>query len=280
MRLLKRINNNAVLCADEAGNRIIALGRGLSQAKQGDVIDLSSIDHTYYDVEPRYIELLRDLPPDCVALATQISDLARGMLTYTLSPNLEIALADHITFAIQRMREHIYVTSPLAVDIRQHYPVEFKIAEYALRLIHRDMKVDLPQSEVSGIALSIINNAYADHHPQDEDQARAKDRLLETITAIVERSMKCKVDREGFGFARFATHVRYLLQRVDVGQPLLTANSDMYTGLSKENPLASHCVDEIAAVIKASYERELTEEEKLYLILHVNRICARSSAFD
>ena len=42
----------------------------------------------------------------------------------------------------------------------------------------------------------------------------------------------------------------------------------------------SDCVDKICAYYKETWKLELSEEEKLYLILHVNRVCSREENND
>ena len=78
--VLKRINNNAVLCIDPAGHQVVALGKGLAQCTVGKDVDLNLVDHTFYDVEPRYVELMRDLSLDYLEVSAQIGNVARGML--------------------------------------------------------------------------------------------------------------------------------------------------------------------------------------------------------
>ncbi len=201
MIVLKRINNNAVLCVDSAGHRVVALGKGLAQACVGEKLDLDLIDHTFYDVEPRYVELMRDLDLECLETSTQIVDVARGMLTHSLSPNIEIAMADHLQFAIQRMREHIYLSAPLAYDLQQNYPLEYKIAQWSLALVKKELGVTLPNNEISGIAMCLINGAYGPSESRAGGTAEQHDVLLEQIVEIVEANMGVSVDREGFGFA-------------------------------------------------------------------------------
>lgn len=276
--VVKRINNNALLCVDDAGHQVVALGRGLARAAIGEKLDLDLVDHTFYDVEPRYVELMRDLSLDYLEVGAQIADIARSMLTYELSPNIEVALADHIQFAVQRMQEHIYLSAPLAYDLQQNYPVEYKIAQWSIRLINRQFQTNLPNNEIAGIAMCIINGAYSSAGATSSDAARAQDDLMEEIARIVEDVMGFPIDREGFGFARFATHVQYLIRRVASGEAIESENSGMYAMASHENPAASACVEAIAALLKSVYANDLTEEEKLYLILHINRICTRSGA--
>lgn len=278
MIVLKRINNNAVLCVDSAGHRVVALGKGLAQACVGEKLDLDLIDHTFYDVEPRYVELMRDLDLECLETSTQIVDVARGMLTHSLSPNIEIAMADHLQFAIQRMREHIYLSAPLAYDLQQNYPLEYKIAQWSLALVKKELGVTLPNNEISGIAMCLINGAYGPSESRAGGTAEQHDVLLEQIVEIVEANMGVSVDREGFGFARFATHVQHLLRRVMSGEAIASENSDMYAMAAADNQAASSCVNAIAALIAHTCSQALTDEEKLYLILHINRICSHPSS--
>ena len=219
MIVLKRINNNAVLCIDPAGHQVVALGKGLAQCTVGKDVDLNLVDHTFYDVEPRYVELMRDLSLDYLEVSAQIVNVARGMLGYDLSPNIEVALADHIQFAIQRMREHIYLSAPLSYDLQQNYPLEYKIAQWSLGLIRQHFGVALPSNEISGIAMCLINGAYSSAGASSSDEAEKQDNLLEQTISLIESNMGASVNREGFGFARFATHLQYLIRRVPPATP-------------------------------------------------------------
>lgn len=278
MIVVKRINNNAVLCIDSAGHQVVALGKGLAKTIVGKEIDLSFVDHTFYDVEPRYVELMRDLSLEYLELSAQIVNVARGMLAYALSPNIEIALADHLQFAVQRMKDRVYLSAPLSYDLQQNYPLEYKIAQWSIDLIKRNCEVNLPDNEVAGIAMCLVNGAYSSAGAVSSEMAKTQDDVLEKIVDIIEREMGVIVDREGFGFARFATHVQYLIRRVASGQSIESDNSDMYAKASSDNADVSSCVDDIARLLSLTYQQGLTDEEKLYLILHVNRICSRSVA--
>lgn len=278
MIVLKRINNNAVLCIDSSGNQVVALGKGLAQCAVGQKVDLDLVDHTFYDVDPRYVELMKDLSLDYLEISAQIVNVAKGMLSYCLSPNIEVAMADHLQFAIQRMRDHIYLSAPLSYDLQQNYPLEYKIAQWSIELIKQTLGISLPRNEVSGIAMCLINGAYSSPGATPSESAKTQDTLIEQIVALVESNMQVSVNRDGFGFARFATHMQYLISRVSSGETIATENSDMYDLASKGNRTASACVDAIDALISGTYKQPLTDEEKLYLILHINRICSRSNS--
>ena len=49
----------------------------------------------------------------------------------------------------------------------------------------------------------------------------------------------------------------------------------MYKDLREEFPDIADCVETISAHLQEKWGSQLSEEEKLYLILHVNRIMAK-----
>lgn len=275
MKVVKRINNNAVLAVDGDGKQVVAMGRGLSRAKCGDELDLDLVDRTYYEIEPRYLDLLVDLPAEAITLAGDTVDLAQQMLSYQLSPNAAVALADHISFMVERAKKGLVMQFPLAYDVRQNYPVEFKIGEYARGRCEKQFGVALPPSEATGIALCLINNIFEESVSSQDARSRAE-QSLSAVVGIVERDMGIILDREGFNFARFATHVNYLLQRLGEGQMLLEGNIEPSKLLDSVDEGISSCIEDVAAYLGDAYGKPLSQEERFYLYLHVSRICDRS----
>jgi len=71
------------------------------------------------------------------------------------------------------------------------------------------------------------------------------------------------------------THLQYLLKRQDQGVFIKSDNKQFYEDLVKQFPKTSDCVEKIAQFLQERMGFELEKEEKLYLILHVNRLCSR-----
>ena len=59
------------------------------------------------------------------------------------------------------------------------------------------------------------------------------ERLIDKVTLTVEQRLNIEVPRDSFDYARFATHVRYLIKRVVGGKPFETSDSDLYSMLLK-----------------------------------------------
>lgn len=277
MRISKVIGNNAVMCIDSRGREMVALGNGIGYSgNEGGELDLSRVRRTFYGVDPRYLPLIDDIDPDVFELASHLVDAARAVLSYELSPNLAFALADHISFAISRMRNHLEVAMPLSMDVMHTYPVEYQLGKNALRLLHTDLGIVLPEREAAGIAMTLVNAAVT---PNERSTGRSEEseRMLDRVTALVERSMRVKVNRDSFDYTRFATHVRYLFDRVRSDEKIESENSSLYQSMRAEFPEVSSCADRISDLMRQIWGRALTEEERLYLILHINRVCSKAS---
>lgn len=66
-----------------------------------------------------------------------------------------------------------------------------------------------------------------------EFSADIYDRVLEESTVAVENRLGIQVDREGFDYARFATHLQYLFNRLNSGESIVSDNRKMYLSLKR-----------------------------------------------
>jgi beta-glucoside operon transcriptional antiterminator len=272
---VRRINNNVVLCRDGNNRELIALGKGIGFGELPRELSLNQIERTFYDVDDRYQPLLVDLPPAVLSFAACIVDIARNELSYELSPNTVFTLADHINFAMERARKQLRVRMPLAYDVEQTYPREYRIGQYTVKRILKEFHIALPREEAAGIALNLLNAKLVPEDPAEQEQARDCAEMLEEITELVEQEFKIIIDRESFNYSRYATHLQYLFDRIRDHKEISSDNLQLYKSLREEFPDVAACVEKIADHIRQSWGSELSEEEKLYLILHVNRICIK-----
>ena len=277
MKVVKRINNNAVLAVDGDGKQVVAMGRALAQAKRGDELDLGLVERTYYEIDPRYLDMLVDLPAEAISIAGETVDLAQGMLSYQFGPNACVALADHLTFMVDRAKKGLVMRFPLTYDVQQNYPVEFKLGEHTRNRCEKEFGVRLPKSESTGIALCLINNIF-EHSATSQDAHEKSEEIFSQVVALIEKDMGTMLDHEGFEFARFATHVNYLLQRLSEGQSLLDGNVEPSKLLESFDETTLSCVDDVASFLSGVYGKPLSDEERFYLYLHVSRICNRLQA--
>lgn len=277
MQAIRSINNNIAVCVDSAGQECIAMGKGIGYGKMPHEVELSKVTHTYYCVDERQLEGVKDIPQEVLAFAASAVDRVRGQLPYQLSPNLTFTLADHIAFAIRRAEQGIQVRMPLAYDFEQSYPDEFRLGRQLVRRICREFGVTLRDDEASGIAMSLVNARACAATEEELTRARQDEDMLEDITEIVENHFGVTVDRASFAFSRYATHLHYLFARIHSNEVLPAEGLSGYQGVDDQFPEGVACVRKICDHIHDAWGADLTDEERLYLVIHVSRICIKGT---
>ncbi|MCD8067571.1 MAG: PRD domain-containing protein [Lachnospiraceae bacterium] len=275
MRAVKKINNNTVICVDSGGMEIVAMGKGIGYPAVPREVPLEEIERTFYDVKSSQLQLFTDIPDEVMLFTAKIIDIAKNELPDELSPNAVFTLADHIAFCIERARKQIHVRMPLAYDVEQMYPKEYRIGKYAVSKIRKQFQVAVLNEEAVGIAMSLVNSEIYPDGYGGQSRDASDESMLEDITEIVESEYHIIIDRETFSYARYATHLQYLFQRIHEGKTIDTDNLQMYGTMQEEYPELTACVDKIGEHLKTKWKCELSEEEKLYIGLHVNRICIK-----
>ena len=276
MQVIKKLNNNFAICLDKEGKELIAYGKGIGFPKVPyELTDLNQIDRTFYDIDHKYLDLLPELPEKVLDFTAKLVDIAHNELQYELNPNLVMTLADHIHFCIQRARKKIVVQMPLICEIEQSFPKEAKIGKYAVRQMERRFAVQLNENEASGIAMSFVNAQNSAEKKADTSIQKGFQEALEDTISIVEDTVGILIERDSFNFARYSSHLMYLLKRIDSNQALDTDNGIMYQSIREEFPEIAECIDKIEAYFEKKFDIQLSEEEKMYLMLHINRICVR-----
>ena len=77
MKIIRQINNNAALALDGNGKELVVLGRGVGFPKMPyELTDLSRIERTFYDVNPKYFGMAADLPRPLVLACAEITERA------------------------------------------------------------------------------------------------------------------------------------------------------------------------------------------------------------
>ena len=271
MRIVKRINTNAVVCLDSRGREVVALGRGIGFPDAGDEVDVARIERTFYDIDERYLALLDEIPLDVLSASAQIVDVIRAVVPYELSPSFPFTLADHIAFMLKRAREHLKVAMPFSYDLAQLYPTEYRLGHFTVERVEKAFHIVLPDEEAAGVAMSILSAAVPSDTVQESvDFSRLLDRLVE----VIEHDLGVHIDREGVAFARFATHVQYLLRGIHDESPRDAPGGSLLEALATDHPELISCAAHLAQILEETLGCALVEGERVYITLHLSRLCA------
>lgn len=273
MRVVKKINNNVAVCVDNNNHELIAFGKGISFPEiPYELNDLSIIQRTFYGVNESCIDLLKKIPEDILGIAAKIVDLARAKIDIEMNPNIVFTLADHIQFALQRNETYMNTKMPFTHEIEHFYELEMEVAKEAVRYINAKKNVTLPYEEVFGIAFHFIN---AERIRRDVNQEIDDEKIVEDVTHIIEEELWLQIDKSGFNYSRFVSHIYYLLKRKNTNTQMSTDNLKIFESMKEEFPSIYKCVYTIKIYLSSSLDWDINEEELMYLMLHVNRLCSR-----
>lgn len=186
-----------------------------------------------------------------------------------------ISLSDHIFSTIKRYEEGITITNPLAWDIKRYYPKEYGVGLEALKLIKEKFYVDLPEDEVAFIAMHIINvHVDTSMDKLKNNEGYRTTIIIQEILNIIRFFFKMELDENSANYHRFVTHLKYFTQKMNHQKPekKSTIDSELYSMVASKYVNAFNCVNKIAELLKKKYGYVLTEEDKLYLTVHIQRI--------
>ncbi|WP_119317027.1 PRD domain-containing protein [Companilactobacillus formosensis] len=273
MKAIKKINNNIAVCLDSENHQLIAVGKGIGFPEMPyEISDLKKIQRTFYNVDSMYIDMASDIPSDILNVSAEIVDMFRLKVPTPITSNLVFTLADHIKFAIERRKKGMVFTAPMQYDIENLYTDEFEMGQKALKFINNELHANLPSEEASNLAMHFINAKNVSTSPNGNE---GEGSLISDITDIISGYFELYIDKHSFNYSRFVTHMQYLLKRQSSGISINTDNKIMYQDMAKNYPKTADCVDKIAQYLSEQRNMNLEDEEKFYLILHVNRLCSR-----
>lgn len=270
MWILQKINNNCALARDSSGQDVVVFGKGIGFRRAPyELDDLSVVERTFYGVNGPALAALRDIPEDLVILASDIIEYAKGYLDVDLNPSAAITLADHINFALQRVSEGLDIETPLAFDVKHFYPKETRVGKRAVRMVQSRLGVELPEAEVTNIALHIID---AEAEQGDMHLTKKSTEVVSHVVGIVEDSFGRKIDTESFNYARFVMHLRYLVRRIEKRDEHEEKMAPMLDVVRGSYPESYACVQRIAAYLEERWGWTCNESETLYLLIYVQRL--------
>lgn len=280
MIINKILNNNVVVVKDKSGKEKIVMGKGIAFKKSvGETFDETKIDKVFtltnIDISNKFQELIYDIPVKHIKLADQIISYAKLQLGKKLNDMIYISLTDHIHTSIVRFIDGITIKNALLYDIKRFYPDEFNIGMYALNVIEEILKIRLPEDEAGFIALHIVN---ADMDETGIQQMYTMTKIMQQILNIVKYVFNVEFDENSVYYYRFITHLKFFAQRLINKKTYEDEESDDLLEVIRIKYKNSYnCTCKISDFIKNKYNYDLSNDEKLYLTIHIEKVIYKTN---
>lgn len=271
-RIKKVLNHNTVIAIRTDDNQeYLIMGKGIGFGKKvSERIDAGEGDAVYSlqssGSRGDARELARAISPECLEIANEVLSEAEKLFG-KVDRSILFPMADHIEFAVKRMKNQEQISNPLTEDIRVLFHMEFKAASCIVPIMRRRMNLQIEEDEVGYIALH-IHSAIED---EKVSQAMQMARSVRECISLVEQEIEKPIDVMSLSYNRLMNHIRYMVARAASGESLKVNMNDY---ISIKFPEAFQTAKSICQQIEKNLNCTLEDIEIGYLALHVERVAS------
>lgn len=269
----KVLNNNVVVVVDDTGREQVLMGRGLGFGLgPTDELDLSKVEKTFVleaDSDTGYTQqLFADAPYELIEAVGDAVAEAETSLGRPLSKQLTIAIIDHVSFLLQRLAEGLRIPDAPLPELAVLYPDEYAAARAMGVTIGKRLGVAVPPEEAVFLTIHILNAT------RDEPNGTAAilSRRVHDVVTLVEEELGVSLEVTAADHARFVLHVKFLLQRLASNAMLESKDPSFFEFATSRYPAALAVAEKVAVYVERETGERLTDEELLYLIVHLQRL--------
>lgn len=276
LKIERIFNNNIVSARSEDAQELLILGKGLGfKSKVGDEINESLVEKIFQlqdeAVSNKFKMIIDEIPLAIIEITDDVVQLAKQNISKTISDVIYISLSDHLYFTTQRMEQNLVIQNPLSWEVKRYYPEEYAVAKEAAKIVEKRLDLDLPDEEISNIALHFVN-AEINNSMNDVTHIM---QLLQEIMNIIKYHFVIEFDEDSTSYFRFMTHLKFFCQRVITGEAMDETEDYLYQVMYKNLPDIFACIDKIAVFLENNYSFKMSHSEQLYLGIHLDRVLNR-----
>lgn len=266
------------MTVDKDGKELVLIGNGLAfNVHPGDKVDTSKVEKVFQiesgnDTES-FADFVSKIPEWEFNMVEEIVNYGEKILGIKLNKYLYLSLSDHIENAIERYHSGNNLTNPLLWEIKELYPKEFAVAKQALKIIFKYTNVELPEDEAGFITLHFVNTQQK---KEKMSQTMSIPKIVRDILSIVEHHFGIKLDKKSTSYERFLVHLKFFAHRVVDNEGFPEAQIKIVDQLAQSWPDIYECVEKIDQYMQDKHRIKINDDERLYLMLHINRVIKNS----
>ena len=269
-RVSKVLNNNGVIAIEmEENQEYVLLGKGIGFGKKVSQRFEAPFDCTRYSLKNdtergSAASLVKSVDPVFLEIANEV--LREAECTFgKIDKRILFPLADHISFAVARMKNGEQISNPLTGDIHALFYKEFQVASVLKRILSDRMQIEIGDDEIGYVALHV--------HSAIEDEkvsvAMQMARTVRECVSVIEAETCKKIDVMTLDYNRLMNHVKYMAARLLRGEELkININDYIEIKFPKAFAIATTVCDHLGENIGI----QPGEREIGYLAMHIERV--------
>lgn len=276
MIIEKILNNNVIITVDpKTRKEKILMGNGLAfKKKVGQEVEEEKVEKIFVldnmDDSDKFKKLVEEIPLDIIEITDDIVRYAEEKLKRVLDKHIYVALADHMAFAIKRLESNIQVQNSLLVEIKRVHKEEYDIALWAVNFINERLHINLPVDEAGFFALHIVNASYS----ESAKETYLMTNIVRDVLNIIRYFYSVEFIEDDLNYDRLLTHLKFFAKRVLTNKQHYNGHNAFIDIVKDKYSDAYECTQKVKNYISEAYHYEITDDEAVYLSLHIHRVIA------
>lgn len=269
-RVIKALNHNAVLALESGTNaEYLIMGKGIGFGKKVSERIEPGEDSVIYSLQSvskrgKAKELFQEIDAKYLEMANAILNEAEKEFG-KIDREILFPMADHIAFAVKRMKRGETITNLLTQDIRVLFYKEFKVASLIRDVLSCEEGLEIPDDEIGYVALH-VHSATDGEKVSNAIQIAAA--VRECVTLIEQDAGRC-IDVQTLSYNRLMNHIKYMAARAVRGEKL-KVNMNQY--IQQEFPRSYEIADTVCDHFGKQLGKKLPDTEIGYLAMHIERV--------
>lgn len=274
MIIQKIYNNNVVLAIDNKTNKELVLtGCGLGfKKKVGEKVEQIKIEKKFVteddNLAKKITKVASEVDENIFYATSKIIDYAKKIIKSDLDDYIYVSLADHISFALKRYKQGIEIKNDLLYEIKRIHKKEFEVGNWSIDYINNEFNVKFPIDEAGFIAMHIVNANYK----ESAKESFLMTNIVNKILSIIRYYYSIEFKQDDFNYDRLITHLKFFAKRLIKKEQVQNKDNELIGIIKVQYEKAYNCSYKIKQYIEQNHDYTVTEDELLYLTLHINRV--------
>lgn len=272
LKIKKVFNQNAVLVADGSLEKV-AIGKGIGfNKKKNDLVFDRDIEQMFVmeNEQENFQQLLMQIDEAYFFASERIIEYAEHVLKEKLNEHIHIALADHIAFAMDRLKNGIIVQNKLRKEIEVLYSEEFLIAEWAIEYLSSQFGVTFTLDEAAYISIHIHGARTGEHGNSNSIREIT---MVSEMARVVGEELNLNFNEAdmSLSYSRLVTHLRFVLERFYT-EKYHTMDQEVLAIIKKKYYDSYQIALKVATMMKRDFSVALPDDELGYITIHIERL--------
>ncbi len=272
-RVIKALNHNTLIAvSSEDNHEYLLIGKGIGFGKKvSERFEIpEGAECTVYSLQEqtergKAMELIKGVDPVFLEIAEKV--LRKSEETFgKIDRRILFPMADHIAFAVQRIRANEQISNPLTNDIQALFHMEYKTAECLKDILWDMLKVEIDEHEIGYVALHI-------HSAIEDENVALSMQIAHTVhdcIRMVEEAAGQKIDVMSLSYNRLMNHIRYMVARSIRGEKLKLNMNDY---MSVKYPTSYAIAEKVCRQLEKQLRNSSLDEVEIgYLAMHIERV--------